>query len=152
MLSDSPPERDLEWTEAGVEGAWRFINRLWRLASEPPAALPAPGSAKPAQLSAEAEAAWRLVHKTIAQVSESVENLRFNVAVAQIRTLSNALEDLKGDRAPARPGSWREGLRALVKLIGPMMPHLAEEMWTELGRKGLLCDQAWPQADPELSR
>ncbi len=149
MLSDSPPERDLEWTEAGVEGAWRYINRLWRLASEPPAALPASGTAKPAQLSAEGEAAWRLVHKTIAQVSESVENLRFNVAVAQVRTLSNALEGLKGSGAGE---AWvlAEGLRALVKLIGPMTPHLAEAMWTELGGKGLLCDQAWPQADPSL--
>jgi leucyl-tRNA synthetase len=149
MLSDSPPERDLEWTEAGVEGAWRYINRLWRLASEPPVALPPPGTAQPAQLSAEAEAAWRLVHKTIAQVSESIENLRFNVAVAQIRSLSNALEGLKGNGAGE---GWvlAEGLRILVRLIGPMTPHLAEAMWQTLGGEGLLCDQPWPKADPSL--
>jgi leucyl-tRNA synthetase len=149
MLSDSPPERDLEWTEAGVEGAWRYINRLWRMASEPPVALPAPGAAKPAQLSAEAEAAWRMVHKTIAQVSESVENLRFNVAVAQVRTLSNTLEGLKGTGA-GEPWVLAEGLRALVKLVGPMVPHLAEAMWAELGGQGLLCDQPWPKADAAL--
>jgi leucyl-tRNA synthetase len=149
MLSDSPPERDLEWTEAGVEGAWRYINRLWRLATEPPVPLPPPGTAQPAQLSAEAEAAWRLVHKTIALVSESVENLRFNVAVAQIRTLSNALEGLKGTGAG---DAWvlGEGLRLLVRLAGPMTPHLAEAMWGELGGEGLLCDQPWPKADPAL--
>jgi leucyl-tRNA synthetase len=149
MLSDSPPERDLEWTEAGVEGAWRYINRLWRLASEPPVTLPAPGTAKPAQLSAEAEAAWRMVHKTIAQVSESIENLRFNVAVAQVRTVSNALEGLKGT-GPGEAWVLAEGLRAVVKLIGPMTPHLAEAMWAELGGQGLLCDQPWPKADPAL--
>ena len=149
MLSDSPPERDLEWTEAGVEGAWRYINRLWRLASEPPVALPPPGTARPAQLSDEADSAWRLVHKTIALVSESIENLRFNVAVAQIRTLSNAFEGLKGTGVGE---GWvlAEGLRVLVKLIGPMTPHLAEAMWQTLGGEGLLCDQPWPKADPSL--
>jgi leucyl-tRNA synthetase len=149
MLSDSPPERDLEWTEAGVEGAWRYLNRLWRMASEPPVTLPAPGEVKPAALSAEAEAAWRLVHKTTAQVSESVENLRFNVAVAQVRTLSNALEGLKGT-GPGEAWVLAEGLRAVVKLLGPMTPHLAEAMWAELGGQGLLCDQPWPKADPAL--
>jgi leucyl-tRNA synthetase len=149
MLSDSPPERDLEWTEAGVEGAWRYINRLWRLATEPPAALPQAGTAKPAQLSVDAEAAWRLVHKTIALVSESIESLRFNVAVAQIRTLSNALEALRGT-GPGEAWVLGEGLRLLVRLIGPMTPHLAEALWTELGGEGLLCDQPWPKADPAL--
>jgi len=149
MLSDSPPERDLEWTEAGVEGAWRYINRLWRLVSEPPVPLPAPGTPQPSPLSPAANAAWRLVHKTIAAVTESLEGLRFNVAVAQIRTLSNTLETLKG----AGPGeAWvlAEGLRILAKLIGPMTPHLAEEMWAALGGQGLLCDQPWPKADPAL--
>ncbi|HEX6977740.1 MAG TPA: leucine--tRNA ligase [Alphaproteobacteria bacterium] len=149
MLSDSPPERDLEWTEAGVEGAWRYINRLWRLVSEPPAPLPAPGTPQPASLSPAANAAWRLVHKTIAAVSDSLEGLRFNVAVAQIRTLSNALETLKGT-GPGEAWVLAEGLRILAKLIGPMTPHLAEEMWAALGGQGLLCDQPWPKADPAL--
>ncbi len=149
MLSDSPPERDLEWTEAGVEGAWRYINRLWRLVSEPPAVLPAPGAAQPKELSQAAEQAWRLVHKTIAAVSESIDALRFNVAVAQIRTLSNALEALTG-KGPGEAWVLAEGLRILVRLIGPMTPHLAEEMWATLGGSGLLCDQPWPKADPAL--
>jgi leucyl-tRNA synthetase len=134
---------------AGVAGAWRYNNRPWRLATEPPVPLPAPGAGQPNQLSAEADQAWRLVHKTIALVSESVETLRFNVAVAQIRTLSNALEGLKGTGA-GEAWALGEGLRLLVRLIGPMTPHLAEAMWGELGGKGLLCDQPWPKADPAL--
>jgi leucyl-tRNA synthetase len=149
MLSDSPPERDLEWTEAGVEGAWRYINRLWRMVSEPPAPLPPPGAARPASLSPAADAAWRLTHKTIAAVAESLDGLRFNVAVAQIRTLSNALEALKGT-APGEAWVLAEGLRILTRLIGPMTPHLAEEMWAALGGSGLLCDQPWPKADAAL--
>ena len=149
MLSDSPPERDLEWTEAGVDGAWRYINRLHRLAEEPPVALPPPGAAKPAELSPRAEQAWRAVHKTIAVVSESLESFRFNVAVAQIRTLSNTLEELDGKSAGE---AWvlAEGLRIVCRLVGPMIPHLAEEMWTILGGKTLLCFEPWPKADKAL--
>jgi leucyl-tRNA synthetase len=149
MLSDSPPERDLEWTEAGVEGAWRYINRLYRLAVEPAVALPPAGTPKPAELSPKAEAAWRAAHKTIAAVSESLESFRFNVAVAQVRTLSNTLEELDGKSAGE---AWvlGEGVRALVRLVGPMVPHLAEEMWAALGGATLLCFEPWPKADPAL--
>ncbi len=149
MLSDSPPERDLEWTEAGVDGAWRYINRLHRLATEPPVALPPPGTAKPSELSPKADAVWRTVHKTIAAVSDSLENFRFNVAVAQIRTLSNLLEEIDGKSAGE---AWvlGEALRILTRLIGPMVPHLAEEMWATLGGKTLLCSEPWPKADAAL--
>ena len=149
MLSDSPPERDLEWTEAGVDGAWRYINRLYRLAEEPPVALPPPGTAKPAELSPKAEQAWRGVHKAIAAVSESLESFRFNVAVAQIRTLTNTLEELDGKSAGE---AWvlAEAMRIVCRLVGPMVPHLAEEMWTILGGKTLLCFEPWPNADAAL--
>jgi leucyl-tRNA synthetase len=149
MLSDSPPERDLEWTEAGVDGAWRYLNRLWRLVGEPPAPLPPPGTARPAQLSPEAEAAWRAAHKAIAAVSEHLEAFRFNVAVAQVRTLSNALAELGGTGA-GEAWALRFGLETLTLLIGPMTPHLAEAMWVTLDREGLLCEQPWPKADPAL--
>jgi leucyl-tRNA synthetase len=149
MLSDSPPERDLEWTEAGVEGAWRYVNRIFRMASEPPVKLPSAGAAKPAALSPRAETAWRAVHRAIAAVTAAVESLRFNVAVAQIRTLSNALEELDG-KGPGEDWVLGEGLRALVHLIAPMTPHLAEEMWRELGGDDLVCRRAWPEADPAL--
>ncbi|MBI3453184.1 MAG: leucine--tRNA ligase [Rhodospirillales bacterium] len=149
MLSDSPPERDLEWTEAGVEGAWRYLNRLYRMIAEPPVPLPPSDTPQPAKLSPAAEAIWRQVHKTIAAVSGHLEEFRFNVAVAQIRTLSNALGELPGT---GEGEAWvlRQGCEALVRLIGPMTPHLAEELWHLLGHKSMLCDQPWPKADPAL--
>ncbi|HJS33293.1 MAG TPA: leucine--tRNA ligase, partial [Alphaproteobacteria bacterium] len=149
MLSDSPPERDLEWTEAGVEGAWRYLNRLFRLIAEPKTALSPPEAAKPKSLSPAGEAAWRLTHKTVAAVSEHLENFRFNVAVAQIRALTNALEDVPGD-GPGEGWVLRQGFETAVKLIGPMTPHLAEELWRMLGRTTLLAQEPWPRAEAAL--
>jgi len=149
MLSDSPPERDLEWSEAGVDGAFRFIQRLWREIVEPETPFAAKGAAKPNAFAPEVEAAWRQVHKTIAAVSENLEGFRFNVAVAQIRTLTNALGELD---AKAEGAAWvrRNGFEALVKLVGPMIPHLGEELWAALGHDTLLTLEPWPKADPAL--
>ena len=150
MLSDSPPERDLEWTEAGIDGAWRYISRVWRMITEPPVALPAAGTPLPAELSDTAQAARRLIHKAIAGVGDDLEKFRFNKAVARVRELSNALGELDGKGAGE---AWvlREGFEALVRMIGPMMPHLAEELWAQLGHETLLVDQAWPEADAALA-
>jgi leucyl-tRNA synthetase len=151
LLSDSPPERDLEWTETGIEGIWRYVNRLWRMASEPPVPLPPPGSTVPAALSPAVAAIRRATHKTIAAVTDDLDKFRFNRAVARIRELTNALEELPA----AEPGGaevLREGLETLARLLGPMMPHLAEEMWETLCGAGLLADQPWPEADPDLTR
>jgi leucyl-tRNA synthetase len=148
MLSDSPPERDLDWTEAGVDGAFRFLNRLWRMASEPHLPL-APADSRPNELSARADETLRLVHKTIAAVTDDLEKFRFNTAVAWIRKLSNALIELSAD---GKGEAWVYGhaLLALVKLIGPMVPHIAEELWASLAQPGLLCEQPWPVADAAL--
>jgi leucyl-tRNA synthetase len=151
LLSDSPPERDLEWTETGIEGIWRYVNRLWRMASEPPVALPPPGSAMPAALSPALTAIRRVTHKTIVAVTEDLDKFRFNRAVARIRELTNALEDLPAGE-PGAGEVYREGLETLAQLLGPMMPHLAEELWQTLGGCALLADQRWPEADPELAR
>jgi leucyl-tRNA synthetase len=151
LLSDSPPERDLEWTETGIEGIWRYVNRLWRMASEPPVSLPPPGSAMPATLSPALTAIRRTTHKTIAAVTDDLDKFRFNRAVARIRELTNTLDELPA----AEPGAsevFREGLETLAQLLGPMMPHLAEEIWQTLGGKNLLADQPWPEADPDLTR
>ncbi|MBL8806857.1 MAG: leucine--tRNA ligase [Rhodospirillales bacterium] len=149
MLSDSPPERDLEWSEAGVDGAYRFIQRLWRDVTEPDVPFAAKGASRPATLDPKADAALRAVHKTIAGVSENLENFRFNVAVAQIRTLANTLGELDAKGAGA---DWvrRFGYETLVKLVGPMVPHVAEAMWAELGHAAMLCHEPWPKADPAL--
>jgi leucyl-tRNA synthetase len=149
MLSDSPPERDLEWSEAGVDGAFHFIQRLWREIVEPETHFAAKDAPKPAAFDPASEAAWRQVHKTIAAVSENLEFFRFNVAVAQIRTLANALSELDPKVSGA---DWvrRQGYETLVKLAGPMIPHLGEELWAALGHATLLCEAAWPKADPAL--
>ncbi|TMK29406.1 MAG: leucine--tRNA ligase, partial [Alphaproteobacteria bacterium] len=151
LLSDSPPERDLEWTATGIEGIWRYVNRLWRLVSEPAAPLPPPGSAIPDRLSPALMALRRVTHKTIAAVTDDLDKFRFNRAVARIRELTNALEDLPAKEAGAG-AVLREGLEAATRLLGPMMPHLAEEMWQTLGHPEWIADTAWPTADPELAR
>ncbi len=151
LLSDSPPERDLEWTETGIEGIWRYVNRLWRMVSEPSVPLAQPGSPMPSALSPALDATRRATHKTIAAVTDDLDKFRFNRAVARIRELSNALEDLPAaDLGSAEV--LREGLETLTRLLGPMMPHLAEEMWQTLGGEGLLADQSWPVADPQLTQ
>jgi leucyl-tRNA synthetase len=151
LLSDSPPERDLDWTESGIEGIWRYVNRLWRMVSEPPVSLSEPGTPVPAVLSPSVAAVRRTTHKTIAAVTDDLDKFRFNRAVARIRELTNALDELPATE-PGATEVLREGLETLARLIGPMMPHLAEEMWQELGGADLLAEQPWPQADPELTR
>jgi leucyl-tRNA synthetase len=151
LMSDSPPERDLEWTETGIEGTWRYVNRLWRLVSEPAAELPPVGSAMPPGLGSALIALRRQTHKTVATVTDDLDKFRFNRAVARIRELTNALEDLPAEE-PGAGAVLREGLEAATRLIGPMMPHLAEEMWQTLGHEELIADAPWPTADPELAR
>ncbi|CAD7338443.1 leucine--tRNA ligase [Sphingomonadales bacterium 56] len=133
MLSDSPPERDLPWTESGIEGSWRFINRLWRLFGEADKA--AEGQDK---------ALDRKLHQTIDGVAKDIEALSFNKAVAKIYELTNAVEK-------AKPSASRSAaIRALALLVAPMTPHLAEEAWADMSEDGLIADAAWPQVDPAL--
>jgi leucyl-tRNA synthetase len=154
VLSDSPPERDMEWTEAGVEGAWRFTQRLWRIVTGWIEAHPA--LAKPANAVAgsngPAELLRRATHKAIAGVTDDIEKFRFNRAVARIYEYANALGEVKdGDLGdPAGLAARREALDTLALLIGPAMPHLAEELWQRLGHGTLLAETAWPVADPKL--
>ena len=132
VLSDSPPERDLEWTETGIEGIWRYVNRLWRMVSEPPAPLPPPGTQADAGLSPTVMALRRTIHQTIAAVTDDLDKFRFNRAVARIRELTNAIEELPEGTLLSEagaPAALREGLEILARLLCPMMPHLAEEMW-----------------------
>ena len=148
MLSDSPPERDLEWTEAGIDGAWRYVNRLWRLTALAVDSLPASGTIMP-DLGEAATKLRRQIHKTIAAVSDDLDRFHFNKAVARIRELTNALGDFKAESAG---DGWvmREGLESAALLIAPMMPHLAEEIWQELGHTQPVVDTAWPLAEAAL--
>ncbi len=152
MLSDSPPDRDLEWTEAGIEGAWRFANRLWRMVTAPEHPIAEPGAAMPpATEAADADTVRvrREMHKTIARVTDDLEKFGFNRAVARIREFTNAVAELPGSEAVAAQVR-RDGLETVVKLIAPMMPHLAEELWQRLGHRTLLVDTPWPVADPVM--
>ncbi|HVJ53659.1 MAG TPA: leucine--tRNA ligase [Aliidongia sp.] len=142
LLSDSPPERDLEWTAAGIEGTWRYVNRIFRLIADH---AQGPAAAKSNAVSE----TRRLTHKTIAAVTEDLEQFRFNRGVARLRELSNHLESVAGT---ADPADLREALETLVLLLGPMMPHLAEELWRMLGHEAMVVDQPWPEADPALVR
>ena len=151
MLSDSPPDRDLEWTEAGIAGAWRFVNRLWRLVTAGKVAAAPRGTEPPAAVAAEAplRAARQAIHKAIANVTDDLEAFHFNRAVARIHELVNTLGDLGGDDEAA---AWvrREGLETVARLIGPMMPHIAEELWQLLGHDVPLAETAWPEPDAAL--
>jgi leucyl-tRNA synthetase len=150
LLSDSPPERDLEWTDAGIEGSWRYVNRLWRLATDPPAALPPVGTKVPRELPPELDALRRHVHRAVVAVTEDLDKFRFNRAVAHVRELTNAIEALEASDVAG--AVLREAIETAVRLLAPMMPHLGEELWQALGHKHLLADEPWPQADPELAR
>jgi len=147
MLSDSPPERDLEWTEAGIDGAWRYLNRIWRLFETWQERLAPHGTGYPDRLSAEATELRRAIHKTIDGVSDQIERLHFNKAVALVRELSNRIEVFDADD-PAAPVLMREGLETLVQLLAPMAPHITEEFWAQLGGRSLLVETPWPEADP----
>jgi leucyl-tRNA synthetase len=153
MLSDSPPDRDLEWTDAGVEGAWRFVNRLWRMVdgAEAIAVLEMPGglTGRVDGQNGPALRAMREIHRTIASVTDDLEKFGFNRAVARIRELTNAIADLEGADEFTK-SVRRAGLEAIVRLIGPMMPHLGEELWRRLGHSTLLVEEAWPIADPAM--
>lgn len=131
MLSDSPPERDLEWSESGIEGCWRFVQRLWRLT----------GQVSGAQ--GEDKTLLRKMNQAIAGIGADIEALSFNKAVAKIYDLTNAIEK-------AAPSASRDtAIKTIILLSAPMVPHLAEEAWTKLGQ-GLIADAPWPEVDPAL--
>ncbi|WP_321326301.1 leucine--tRNA ligase [uncultured Parasphingorhabdus sp.] len=134
MLSDSPPERDLPWSEAGIEGSWRFVQRLWRLFIAVPDNVD----------TGEDKALRRKLHQTVAGVAGDVEALSFNKAVAKIFELVNLIEKSQpsADRTTA--------IRSLARIVAPMVPHIAEEAWALFGESGLIADAPWPEVDESL--
>jgi leucyl-tRNA synthetase len=132
MLSDSPPERDLEWSEGGIEGASRFVQRVWKLASTESVS------------NGVDEVLGRKLHRTIAAVSDALDGLQFNKAVAQLYELTSAVEK-------AKPSETRsQAVRTLVRLAAPATPHLSEEAWAALGEQGMVIDAPWPEFDPAM--
>jgi leucyl-tRNA synthetase len=138
MMSDSPPERDVDWSESGAEGCWRLAQRIYRLVTEAEG-LP-PVGAKVGDISGASLELRRAAHSAIAAVTDDLANLRFNRAVAQIYTLANAVQQ----HATADAAVRREALEAMALLIGPMMPHLAESCWEALGHATMVVDTPWP--------
>lgn len=161
MLSDSPPDRDVIWSDERVQGASRFVQRLWRLVNESVEIAKTAPAAKPASFGADALALRKAAHGALDKVSSGIERLHFNVCLAHIREFANALAEVlasKGEPAPnTAPDlspdlSWavREASVILVQLFAPMMPHLAEECWQVLGQEGLISEANWPQIERDL--
>jgi len=150
MLSDSPPERDLPWSEAGIEGCGRFVQRLWRLFNSIVPLIPPAGEDNVAPGAAfnftneEDMKIRRLVHQTAAGAATDIEALQFNKAVAKFYSLVTALEKAPESR------DRQDGIIALMKMVGPMMPHLAEEAGHRAGLTGMVSEAEWPAHDPAL--
>ena len=145
MLSDSPPERDVQWTQDGIEGAWRYVQRVWRLFDE--ADMAAKSLADGVTPHGEAaRALYAKVHDSINQMTQDLTALGFNRAVARLYELTNALQGFKPSDEEGH-ATKLYGLKMLARLLSPMMPHLAESGWAKLGGAGLVAEQAWPQAD-----
>ncbi|HZP09762.1 class I tRNA ligase family protein, partial [Methyloceanibacter sp.] len=154
MLSDTPPERDIEWTTAGVEGAHRFVQRVYRLVREAAGKGAPLGTQPPQEFSPEAEALRRASHRSVAAVTSAIERLRFNTAVAQIYELANALSTALQNAGNEPDSGLRYAIREAAELItrisAPMMPHLAEECWALLGYRRLVAEEPWPKPDSAL--
>ena len=151
MLSDSPPDRDVIWTEAGVEGAGRMVQRLWRLIDDVAETSGAKPGRRPGDLSPAALDLHRVAHKTLAAVGREIEGFRLNVSVAKIYELTNALTAaLQSKGEPGMAWALRESAEILVQCFGPLMPHLGEECWARLGYNTLLAVQPWPAVDESM--
>ncbi len=155
MLSDSPPERDVEWTERGVQGAGRFVQRLWRLVGEAGEIARGAPAARPVEFSAAAATLRKAAHKALANVGDDVEKLHFNVCVAHIYEFANSLGTAIGaieeaNIAPDMRWAMREAADILVQLFALMMPHLAEECWAALGHDTLVAQAPWPAVERAL--
>ncbi|WP_109261758.1 leucine--tRNA ligase [Hyphobacterium indicum] len=145
VLSDSPPERDVEYTDGGVDGVWRFVQRLWSVVD----GFEGTSGGDMNGVSPEGLELRKTAHRTVRDVTEAIEGFRFNSAVAKVHDFVNALRKFlpanEADKA-----AQGESLRLLTQLISPFMPHLAEACWERLGQDGIVAAAAWPEADPAL--
>jgi len=148
VMSDSPPERDVQWTTGGIEGAWRFVNRVWNEFDSQPAATPAAA----AESDPAAVDLTRATHRLVKALTESIEGFRFNSGVARLYEFLNRLKAAPAETAgPAVLAARREALSALARLIAPFTPHLAEACWERLGETGMVVNAPWPSYDPALA-
>ncbi|USQ96015.1 leucine--tRNA ligase [Caulobacter sp. RL271] len=147
VMSDSPPERDVQWTNSGVEGSWRFTHRLWNEFDSQPAGDFAHDEADEAALTLR-----KAAHKLIGFVTDSIEGFRFNSGVARLYEFLNALKAAPAEGASSAVLAARaEALNILARLVAPFTPHLAEEAWAKIGGDGMVVNAPWPKADPALA-
>ncbi|MBU5614437.1 leucine--tRNA ligase [Geomonas azotofigens] len=149
-LFAAPPEKDLDWSDQGVDGSYRFLNRVWRLVYDVLPAIKQAGSVQVDKLSADGKKLRRAVHKTIKKVSEDVEDrFHFNTAIAAVMELVNAIQGFAGKDAPENVAVVREAVESVVRLLAPFVPHFAEELWAELGHEVALEQAGWPGYDAD---
>jgi leucyl-tRNA synthetase len=154
MLFAAPPEKDLEWSEAGAEGASRFLGRVWRVIYKWHDNL---GGASEGEFSTAARSLRRKTHQTIKRVTHDVgERMNFNTAVAAMMELTNEIYAfdgaLKGDATGSDRFAMKEAMEALAKLLAPFTPHIAEELWASLGHDEIMVASAWPRFDADLAK
>ena len=148
VLSDSPPEKDFDWTEAGLNGAWRFVQRLWTIVHESVANAAFHAQAKPQTLGQQDLAIEKLCHKTIKHVTEDYQKFHFNKAIARVRELVNAFQKATG------LSGWtiQFTLKTVLQLLNPFVPHITEELWAQLGHTQPLTSTPWPKENPVLAQ
>jgi len=147
MLSDSPPDRDMEWSDSGVDGSWRFLNKLWKFVHS--LELTNVSGELPSDLSNQSKELLVNLNITIEEVTKSIENFHFNIAVASIRTLFNHVSSYKVNTENDKTIILYVTKKLLI-MINPMVPHLSEELWQLLGNKDLICFMTWPSANKSI--
>jgi len=151
-LFAAPPEKDLDWSDQGVDGSFRFLNRVWRLVFEVLPAIKGAGAPDPEKLGPEAKNLRRAVHKTIKKVTEDIDGrFHFNTAIAAVMELVNAIQAFSQKSAPENVAVVREAVESVVRLLAPFVPHFAEELWSEIGHEGTLEAAGWPGYDAEAA-
>ena len=147
-LFAAPPEKDLDWSDQGVDGSYRFLNRVWRLVYDLLPSIAGAGAPCPEKLSAQGKNLRRAVHKTIKKVTEDIEErFHFNTAIAAVMELVNSIQAFEGKGAPENVAVVREAVESVVRLLAPFVPHFSEELWAELGSKATLEAAGWPSFD-----
>ena len=150
MLSDTPPDRMQIWTEDGINGAWRIINRLWRLVIDSLERIAPPDTPIPADLDEANRSLRRKTHQCVKKVTDSIEGgYQFNTAIARVNELLNML---RSSRERAHPAVLRETLEAVVVLLSPIIPHFADECWARMGHGRSVFEHTWPAYDAEAAK
>jgi leucyl-tRNA synthetase len=147
MMFAAPPEQSLEWSDKGVQGAFRFVRRLWKSVYEHVGAEPTLWALDVGALTEGQQEMRRLVHQTLVKVTDDLGRRRvFNTAIAAVMELMNALDRFV-DATPAGRAVRHEALELIVLMLSPIVPHICHALWLELGHEGAIIDVPWPQAD-----